>query len=145
MTWAVYLGNESQYHTHAHAHTLCSQLVAQKSKVQPIDQQQEQIEHTLSLHLMLIANAPKLVKPYQEPILNGSAHCMFWMCLHPPSQPQVLIPKLKEPDANPNVVVSIMAAVGELAQVAGVTMRPWVDKLCPLLVEMLQDASSLAK
>ena len=67
------------------------------------------------------------------------------MCLHPPSQPQVLIPKLKEPDANPNVVVSIMAAVGELAQVAGVTMRPWVDKLCPLLVEMLQDASSLAK
>ena len=38
-----------------------------------------------------------------------------------------------------------MAAVGELAQVAGVTMRPWVDKLCPLLVEMLQDASSLAK
>ena len=47
---AVYLGNESQYHTHAHAHTLCSQLVAQKSKVQPIDQQQEQIDiHSLSI------------------------------------------------------------------------------------------------
>ena len=31
--------------------------------------------------------------------------------------PQVLIPKLKEPDPNPGVVVSVLAAIGEQAQV----------------------------
>ena len=30
---------------------------------------------------------------------------------------QVLIPKVKEQDPNPNVVINIMAAIGELAQV----------------------------
>ena len=32
---------------------------------------------------------------------------------------QVLIPKVKEQDPNPNVVINIMAAIGELAQVGG--------------------------
>ena len=32
---------------------------------------------------------------------------------------QVLIPKLKEPDLNPNVVINIVASIGELAQVRG--------------------------
>ena len=36
------------------------------------------------------------------------------MCL---SLLQVLIPKVKEQDPNPNVVINIMAAIGELAQV----------------------------
>lgn len=75
----------------------------------------------------LIANAPKLVKPYQAPILK------------------VLTPKLKEAGTNPNVIINIMAAIGELAQVAGIGMRPWIDDLCPILMEMLQDSSSLAK
>uniref|UniRef100_A0A1X7TJN2 Serine/threonine-protein kinase TOR n=1 Tax=Amphimedon queenslandica TaxID=400682 RepID=A0A1X7TJN2_AMPQE len=75
----------------------------------------------------LIANGPKLVKPYQQPILK------------------VLIPKLKEPGVNPNVTVNIMAAIGELAQVAGVGLRPWVKELCPIIMEMLQDASSVPK
>ena len=38
-----------------------------------------------------------------------------------------------------------MATVGELAQVAGVGMNPWLDDLCPIIMDMLQDASSLAK
>jgi FKBP12-rapamycin complex-associated protein len=75
----------------------------------------------------LIANAPKLVKPYQEPILK------------------VLIPKLKECGANPNVIINIMAAIGELAQVADSGLRPWVKDLCPIIMDMLQDASSLPK
>ena len=36
---------------------------------------------------------------------------------------QVLIPKLKEPDPNPNVVINIMAAIGELAQVKYMYVR----------------------
>ena len=58
---------------------------------------------------------------------------------------QVLIPKLKEPDPNPNVVINIMAAIGELAQVARGDMRYCVDDLCPLIMDMLHDSSSLAK
>ncbi len=58
---------------------------------------------------------------------------------------QVLIPKLKEPDPNPSVTNNIMAAIGELAQVARGDMRYCVDELCPIIVEMLQDSSSLAK
>ena len=38
-----------------------------------------------------------------------------------------------------------MAAIGELAQVAGMGLRPWVTDLCPIIMEMLQDASSLPK
>ena len=58
---------------------------------------------------------------------------------------QVLIPKLKEPDPNPSVVINIMAAIGELAQVAREDMKYCVDDLCPLIMDMLQDSSSLAK
>ncbi len=51
---------------------------------------------------------------------------------------QVLIPKLKEPDHNPNVVINIMADIGELAQVAREDMRYCVDELCPVIMDMLQ-------
>ena len=49
----------------------------------------------------LVANAPKLIRSYVEPILK------------------VLIPKLREPDLNPVVVASVLRAVGDLSQVAG--------------------------
>ena len=58
---------------------------------------------------------------------------------------QVLIPKLKEADANPSVVVNIMATIGELAQVAGPGMKACVDDLCPFIMDMLQDSTSLSK
>ena len=57
----------------------------------------------------------------------------------------MLIPKLKEPDHNPNVVINIMAAIGELAQVAQTDMKYCLDELCPIIMDMLQDSSSLAK
>jgi len=47
----------------------------------------------------LVSRAPQLIRPYIAPILR------------------VLIPKLKEVDATPAVTISILAAVGDLAQV----------------------------
>ena len=38
-----------------------------------------------------------------------------------------------------------MATIGELAQVAGPDMKGCVDDLCPYIMEMLQDSSSLSK
>lgn len=64
---------------------------------------------------------------------------------HSPVALQVLIPKLKEPDHNPNVVINIMAAIGELVQVAQSDMKYCLDELCPIIMDMLQDSSSLAK
>ncbi|XP_065842793.1 serine/threonine-protein kinase mTOR-like [Oscarella lobularis] len=75
----------------------------------------------------LIANAPKLTRPYMQPILKA------------------LIPKLKENDSNPGVVTSVLAAVGELAHVCGHSMRPFVNDLFPVMIEILQDSASLQK
>jgi len=47
----------------------------------------------------LISKAPQLIRPYMQPILA------------------VLIPKLKEPDQNLGVVISILTAVGDIALV----------------------------
>ncbi|KAK3104575.1 hypothetical protein FSP39_005244 [Pinctada imbricata] len=75
----------------------------------------------------LVANAARLVRPYMEPILKA------------------LIPKLKEQDPNPNVTISVLAAIGEQAQVSGTEMRKSMEELLPLIIEMLQDMSSLQK
>jgi len=58
---------------------------------------------------------------------------------------QVLIPKLTEAIPNPSVVINILAAIGELAKACGVEMGKYVHQLCPIIIEMLQDASSLGK
>lgn len=85
---------------------------------------------------------------------------------------QALVPKLKDQDPNPGVVTSVLAAIGELAQVgfvicykhttvktyvrsrlqrsclfqvSGVEMRKYIDELFLVIIDMLQDASSLAK
>lgn len=75
----------------------------------------------------LVANAPKLIRSYVEPILK------------------VLIPKLKEPDGNPMVVASVLRAVGDLCQVGGSIMKVYVDQLLPILLEFLSDSSSSQK
>ena len=75
----------------------------------------------------LVANAPKLIRSYVEPILK------------------VLIPKLKEPDCNPMVVASVLRAVGDLCPVGGTIMKGYVDQLLPILLEFLSDASSSQK
>lgn len=58
---------------------------------------------------------------------------------------QVLIPKLREPDPNPGVTINVLACLGELAQVSGVAMRDYTPELLPLIIDMLQDSSSIQK
>lgn len=48
----------------------------------------------------LVVHAPRLLEPYMEPVLK------------------VLVPKLKELDLNPGVVVSILRCIGDLAEVS---------------------------
>lgn len=72
----------------------------------------------------LVVSAPRLVRPYMEPILK------------------VLVPKLKESDPNPAVVVNVLTAIGDLAEVNGAAMKPWADELLKILLELLGDSSS---
>ena len=58
---------------------------------------------------------------------------------------QSLIPKLKDPDPNPAVTISVLAAIGEQAQVSGVEMRKPMDELLPIILDILQDSSALQK
>ncbi|KAM4652055.1 serine/threonine-protein kinase mTOR [Discoglossus pictus] len=75
----------------------------------------------------LVSNAPRLIRPYMEPILKA------------------LIMKLRDPDPNPGVITNVLATIGELAQVSGLEMRKWMDELFPIIMDMLQDSSLLAK
>ncbi|PNF25178.1 Serine/threonine-protein kinase mTOR, partial [Cryptotermes secundus] len=75
----------------------------------------------------LVVNAPRLIRPYMEPILK------------------VLVPKLKEQEPNPCVVVSVLTAIGDLAEVNGNEMQQWMGELLAILLEMLGDASSPEK
>ncbi|XP_053611167.1 serine/threonine-protein kinase mTOR isoform X2 [Plodia interpunctella] len=77
----------------------------------------------------LILNAPKLVKPYIETILN------------------VLVPKLKESDSNPGVVISVLKAVGDMADVHcdNSGLKRCLPELLTILLELLSDASATDK
>ncbi|XP_054269929.1 serine/threonine-protein kinase mTOR-like [Macrosteles quadrilineatus] len=75
----------------------------------------------------LVVNAPRLIRNYMEPILK------------------VLVPKLKEAEPNPGVVISVLTAIGDLAEVNGVKIQPWMGELLAILLEMLGDASSPEK
>ncbi|WAR26259.1 MTOR-like protein [Mya arenaria] len=68
----------------------------------------------------LVANAARLIRPYMDPIL-------------------------KDPDPNPAVTISVLAAIGEQAQVSGIEMRKSMDELLPIIIDMLQDSSALQK
>ncbi|KAK3923760.1 Serine/threonine-protein kinase mTOR [Frankliniella fusca] len=75
----------------------------------------------------LVVHAPCLIEPYMEPVLK------------------VLVPKLREVDLNPGVVVSILRCIGDLAEVSGSDMMPWMDELLAILLDMLGDSSSSEK
>lgn len=77
----------------------------------------------------LVVNAPRLIRPYMEPILK------------------VLVPKLRESKPNPGVVLSVLRAIGDLAEVAGggAEMQQWMPELLAILLEMLGDASAPEK
>lgn len=70
----------------------------------------------------LIVSAPRLVRPYTEPILA------------------ILVPKLR--DSEP-VVLSVLKAIGDLAEAAGGTdLLRWGDELLSVLMEIFGDTAS---
>lgn len=74
----------------------------------------------------LIVSTPRLISAYMKPILT------------------ILVPKLKEPDSNPGVILNVLRAIGDLAEVNGGSneMERWADELLAILLEMLGDAGS---
>jgi len=48
----------------------------------------------------LVVNAPRVIGPYMEPMLK------------------VLVPKLRDQDSNPGIIVSVLRCVGDLAEVS---------------------------
>lgn len=86
-------------------------------------------EHAARMLDNLILHAPRLIRPYMETILN------------------VLVPKLKESDSNPGVVISVLKAVGDLADVNGdnTGLKKCLPELLTILLELLSDASATDK
>lgn len=77
----------------------------------------------------LILRAPKLVKPYTETVLN------------------ILVPKLKEPDSNPGVIISVLKAIGDLADVHcdNTGLKKCLPELLSILLDLLSDAIATEK
>lgn len=77
----------------------------------------------------LVSFAPTLSRPYVDTILN------------------VLVPKLKEEDSSPGVVISILKAVGDIADVNGDgnVLNKWLPELISILIELLSDPNASEK
>ncbi|CAG9773619.1 unnamed protein product [Ceutorhynchus assimilis] len=73
----------------------------------------------------LVVRAPRLIRPYMEPML------------------EVLVPKLREADPNPGVILSVLYTIGDLAEVTGgdSELQVWMHELMVILLEILVDAS----
>ncbi|XP_055916701.1 serine/threonine-protein kinase Tor [Eupeodes corollae] len=74
----------------------------------------------------LVISTPRLISSYMRPILT------------------ILVPKLREPDSNPGVILNVLRAIGDLAEVNGGSneMERWADDLLSILLEMLGDSGS---
>lgn len=75
----------------------------------------------------LLSNAPRITRFYTEPIVK------------------VFISKLKEQDPYPGASISVLHAVGEQAGVSGPEMSAYKDELFPIMLEVIQDSTSLPK
>ncbi|KAI0395542.1 TOR kinase [Xylariaceae sp. FL0594] len=82
-------------------------------------------EESAKLLSLLVQNAQGLIKPYVDPMIS------------------VLLPKASDP--NPAVAATILKAIGELATVGGEDILPYKDRLMPIIIDALQDQSSIAK
>jgi FKBP12-rapamycin complex-associated protein len=82
-------------------------------------------EESALLLTALISAAQRFLKPYVDPILR------------------VLL--LKASDLVPNVVAAVLGAIGQLAEVGGEDMQPYLNELMPIILEALQDQSASAK
>lgn len=74
----------------------------------------------------LIVNTPRLISAYMRPILT------------------ILVPKLRETESNPGVVLNVLRAIGDLAEVNGGSnvMEFYAEDLLTILLEMLTDAGA---
>ncbi|XP_015781821.1 serine/threonine-protein kinase mTOR [Tetranychus urticae] len=75
----------------------------------------------------LIANAPRLIRPYTQSIIT------------------IFLSKLREPEQYSSVVISVLSAIGAQCQVSGIEMRIWIDELFPIILDFVQDSSSIPK
>ncbi|RKP27125.1 armadillo-type protein [Syncephalis pseudoplumigaleata] len=82
-------------------------------------------EESALLLTALISAAQRFLKPYVDPILR------------------VLL--LKASDPVPGVVAAVLGAIGQLAEVGGEDMQPYLAELMPIILEALQDQSASAK
>ncbi|KAH8902209.1 phosphatidylinositol 3-kinase tor2 [Coniochaeta sp. PMI_546] len=82
-------------------------------------------EESAKLLSLLVQNAQGLIKPYVEPMVS------------------VLLPKASDP--TPSVAATVLEAIGELCTVGGEDMLPYKDRLMPIIIDALQDQSSILK
>lgn len=77
----------------------------------------------------LIVNTPKIISAYMRPILS------------------ILVPKLKEPESNPGVVLNVLRAIGDLAEVNGgcEEMDECADQVLAILLDLLSESGSPEK
>uniref|UniRef100_A0A914W4K3 Serine/threonine-protein kinase TOR n=1 Tax=Plectus sambesii TaxID=2011161 RepID=A0A914W4K3_9BILA len=84
-------------------------------------------EKSARLLAQVACNSPQFMKPYMHMVLK------------------TLIPKLRKDIRHVDATVSVLNAIGELAQVGGPELVEVLDKLVPILIHFLQDTSSLAR
>ncbi|KAI6250061.1 Serine/threonine-protein kinase tor2 [Erysiphe necator] len=82
-------------------------------------------EESAKLLSLLVQNSQDLIKPYVDPMVA------------------VLLPKAR--DSNPSVSATIITAIGDLAAVGGLEMKPYIEELMPIIIEALQDQGSIVK
>ncbi len=82
-------------------------------------------EESARLLSLLVQNAQDLIKPYVHPMM------------------EVLLPKASDPTAS--VAATIIKAIGEICTVGCEEMLQYKERLMPVLVDALQDQSSITK
>ncbi|KAI9050994.1 hypothetical protein LZ554_005104 [Drepanopeziza brunnea f. sp. 'monogermtubi'] len=82
-------------------------------------------EESAKLLSLLVQNSQRLIKPYVDPMVT------------------VLLPKASDP--NPAVAGTVLKAIGDLSTVGGEDMIPYLDQLMPIILQALQDQSSVSK
>ena len=75
----------------------------------------------------LIANTPRIVRPYMQSIT------------------QALLPLIKQHEQHSNVLIALVRTVGEQAQVCGIDLDQRIHELFPILINMMQDTSNYRK
>ena len=75
----------------------------------------------------LIANTPRIVRPYMQSIT------------------QALLPLIKQHEQHSNVLIALVRTVGEQAQVCGIDLDQRIHDLFPILINMMQDTSNYRK